>query len=111
MTTITNNQGITEQPAAQQPQGQGAALQISDLQNILLIVDLASQRGAFRANELAQIGQVFDRISQFLQATLPPPAEAPAAPAAPPLPTGQTPVMAPVSTSPMTPPFAPKIGG
>lgn len=109
MTTITNNQAITEQPAAQQPQGQGAALQISDLQNILLIVDLASQRGAFRANELAQIGQVFDRISQFLQATLPPAAEAPAA--VPPVPTGQPPVMAPVSTSPMTPPFAPKIGG
>ena len=30
------------------------------------IVDLATQRGAFRANELTQVGQVYDKLNNFL---------------------------------------------
>lgn len=106
MSTITNSPGLGNGiPPSQEPAPQNnAALQISDLQNLLMIVDLASARGAFRANELTQIGQVFDRVSQFLQATQP---AAQPEPLAPPAPQG-TPPMSPVT--PMTPPFAPKVG-
>ena len=36
---------------------------LQDLQILANIVDLASQRGAFRGNELTQVGAVFDRLS------------------------------------------------
>ena len=39
---------------------------LQDLQLIANIVDLASQRGAFRGNELSQVGTVFDKLSAFL---------------------------------------------
>jgi hypothetical protein len=33
-------------------------------------VDLASTRGAFRANELREVGEVFDRLNQFVEASV-----------------------------------------
>tara|TARA_B100000927_G_scaffold289993_1_gene287747 strand:+ start:489 stop:800 length:312 start_codon:yes stop_codon:yes gene_type:complete len=39
---------------------------LNDLQLLANIVDLASQRGAFRGNELTQVGAVFDKLSAFL---------------------------------------------
>lgn len=42
-----------------------------DLQNVLVIMDLASSRGAFRGAELQPIGQLYNKINQFLQAALP----------------------------------------
>lgn len=40
---------------------------LQDLQLLAQIVDLASQRGAFRGNELTQVGGVFDKLTVFLQ--------------------------------------------
>lgn len=42
-----------------------------DLQNVLVIFDLASSRGAFRGPELQPIGQLYDKINAFLQMALP----------------------------------------
>jgi len=39
---------------------------LQDLQLLAQIVDLASQRGAFRGNELTQVGAAFDKLSTFL---------------------------------------------
>lgn len=110
MSTVTNSPGLSEglPPSQEAPTQNAAALQISDLQNLLLIVDLASSRGAFRANELAQIGQVFDRVSQFLQATQPSQTAPENPPAPAPVPQGMSPMMTPVT--PITPPFSPKVG-
>ena len=41
---------------------------VQDLGNLHAIVDLAAQRGAFRGNELAQVGSVFDKLTVFLEA-------------------------------------------
>ena len=41
-------------------------LSVTDLAVIKNIIDLASTRGAFRANELRQIGEVYDKLSAFL---------------------------------------------
>lgn len=60
-------------------------LQISDLRNLLMIVDVASQRGAFKGPELSQVGSVFDRVSQFLQSVTPQPEQATPAPPAEPV--------------------------
>jgi hypothetical protein len=42
------------------------SINLSDLANLLQIVDLATQRGAFRGNELSQVGAVFDKLNAFL---------------------------------------------
>ena len=39
---------------------------MNDLQLLAQIVDLATQRGAFRGNELSQVGGVYDKLSNFL---------------------------------------------
>lgn len=41
-------------------------LTISDLQVLGRIVDLASRRGAFQANELSQVGDAYNKLSGFL---------------------------------------------
>jgi hypothetical protein len=43
---------------------------IADLGLIKNIIDLASSRGAFRGNELSQVGEVFDKLSVFLDAVV-----------------------------------------
>lgn len=53
-------------------------INITDLQNILVVIDLASNRGAFRGNELEPIGQLYNKIGKFVQAALPPQPEQPA---------------------------------
>jgi hypothetical protein len=39
---------------------------ITDLQNILVLIDLAAQRGALRAAELASVGALYDKINKFI---------------------------------------------
>mgnify|MGYP001203157403 CR=1 FL=1 len=58
-----------EAVAPMQPQGSAEApqLSIADLQALLNIIDAASSRGAFRANELSNVGRVVDKLTKFLQ--------------------------------------------
>lgn len=44
-------------------------LQLSDLLVCAQAIQLASTRGAFRAEEFTQIGGVFDRVTTFLKAS------------------------------------------
>ena len=48
------------------PEQADTSISLQDLQVLANIVDLASQRGAFRGNELTQVGAVFDKLSAFL---------------------------------------------
>lgn len=43
---------------------------VSDLDTLRNIVDLASARGAFRGAELKQVGEVYDKLSAFLDAVV-----------------------------------------
>lgn len=52
------------QVEAQQDQ---ATLGVADLQNAAQVIDVAVSRGAFRAAEAAQVGQVFNRLAAFIQ--------------------------------------------
>lgn len=60
----------TPQPAqAQQEQQQapqGPDLNISDLAALKNIIEVATQRGAFKANELAAVGTTFNKLEAFL---------------------------------------------
>ena len=62
------------QPTTPPTQGQAPAapdLTISDLKNIGIILDVASTRGAFRANEMATIGLVYNKLQGFLARVAP----------------------------------------
>ena len=43
---------------------------ITDLDTIKNIIDLASTRGAFRGEELSQVGVVYDKLTAFLSAVI-----------------------------------------
>ena len=43
---------------------------IADLDMIKNIIDLASSRGAFRAAEMKQVGEVYDKLTAFLAAVV-----------------------------------------
>tara|TARA_Y100000748_G_C15325398_1_gene421832 strand:- start:35 stop:307 length:273 start_codon:yes stop_codon:yes gene_type:complete len=58
----------------QTPQEQ-AGITLNDIANVVRIIDVASQRGAFRGPELSQVGTVHDRLMKFLEANQPKPAE------------------------------------
>ena len=47
------------------------ALSIGDLKNLTTIIDVASSRGAFRANEMASIGLMYNKLQSFLNKTAP----------------------------------------
>lgn len=52
-------------------------LTIQDLGNIRAIIDIAAQRGAFRATELEAVGNTFNKLNAFLNAVAPEPSEMP----------------------------------
>lgn len=43
-----------------------STLKITDLETIRQALDLAAVRGAFRANEMRRVGEVFEKLSFFL---------------------------------------------
>lgn len=53
----------TEKPAG----AAGSELNISDLSALKSIVDVATQRGAFKAAELEAVGKVYNRLNAFLE--------------------------------------------
>ena len=63
------NEEVVEAPAetAEQEQTGIDSISLQDLQVLANVVDLATQRGAFRGNELTQVGAVFDKLSGFLE--------------------------------------------
>jgi hypothetical protein len=39
---------------------------ITDLKNVLVLIDLCTQRGAFRAPELSSVAGLYDKIQSFV---------------------------------------------
>ena len=51
--------GVEQAPAAPD-------LNVSDLTGVKSIIDIATQRGAFKANELEAVGKTFNKLETFL---------------------------------------------
>jgi len=47
------------------------SLTIADIATLKQIVEVASSRGAFRAEELSQVGAVYDRVSAWIDSMTP----------------------------------------
>ena len=60
---------VTSQEQAPTPAEAQPNLSLQDLLLVTQIIQLASQRGAFRAEELSNIGGLYDRLVVFLNAT------------------------------------------
>lgn len=43
-------------------------LEVDDLLNVLKIINTATERGAFKANELSFVGQTYDKFATFVRA-------------------------------------------
>ena len=57
-----------EAQANTEEQPQGPDLNVSDLAGIKSIIEVATQRGAFKANELEAVGKIFNKLEVFLEA-------------------------------------------
>jgi len=60
---------IVEEPQAEEPAQQGAQaaeLTINDLNAMKVIIDIASSRSAFKPNEMAVVGQTYNKLTTFL---------------------------------------------
>ena len=53
--------------APQEAQQPGVDLNISDLVALKSIIEVASQRGAFKAAELEAVGKTFNKLNTFLE--------------------------------------------
>jgi hypothetical protein len=60
----------TEAPAESSNEQNPAELTIQDLAAIRQIIDVASQRGAFKPNEMVTVGQTYTKLDTFLQAVV-----------------------------------------
>ena len=57
--------------AGKAPQPDPTALSIGDLKNLSTILDVASTRGAFKANEMAGVGFLYNKLQAFLAKVAP----------------------------------------
>lgn len=69
MTEEVKNQEAQTAPATEpvQEQASGPELNVNDLSALRSIVDVATQRGAFKATELEAVGKVYNRLNSFLE--------------------------------------------
>lgn len=65
MTDQVENTQPEQQAGAEQQQA-GAELNIQDLTAMKAIIDIASSRGAFKPNEMAIVGQTYNKLTTFL---------------------------------------------
>lgn len=46
------------------------SITVSDLDTLRNLIDLACTRGAFRANEVKQVGELHEKLTKFLEAVV-----------------------------------------
>lgn len=64
-----DEQASAQETAAEQPQAAPAPdLNLNDLLAIRNLIEVVTQRGVFKANELSSAGVLYDKLSAFLNA-------------------------------------------
>jgi hypothetical protein len=66
MTDTVQDTQQEQAPEAQQ-QDQANDLTINDLAAMKNIIDLGSQRGAFKPNEMVAVGTIYNKLTNFLE--------------------------------------------
>jgi len=52
-------------------QAQAPSMTINDIAFMVQIIEIVAQRGAFKAEELSNVGAVYDKVKAFLAASVP----------------------------------------
>jgi hypothetical protein len=68
---VATSQPITQTQTQTPPPQPTTDLTIADLRNLGTIIDVASSRGAFRANEMATVGLMYNKLQSFLAKVAP----------------------------------------
>jgi len=66
----SENTEDVQQETQEQPQAEGqpaADLNLNDLAALRSVIDVASQRGAFKSNELESVGKIYNKLNNFLE--------------------------------------------
>lgn len=64
---VSSDEAVSETfTDAEQPQEAVETLSLQELDQIAQVIDLASQRGAFRGGELSAVGALYNKLIQFL---------------------------------------------
>jgi hypothetical protein len=66
MTDKVENKEEAQAPEAEAP-AQSNDLNINDLNALKAIIDIASQRGAFKPSEMVAVGQTYNKLASFLE--------------------------------------------
>ena len=66
---VKNQEAAAQQPAAEQQAT--TDLTISDLNALKTVIDVATQRGAFKAAEMEAVGKVYNKLNNFLATVAP----------------------------------------
>ncbi len=64
--TVSNVEAPEVGETAEQDGRPVESITLRDLDQIAQIIDLASQRGAFKGGELTVVGSLYDKLAQFL---------------------------------------------
>jgi hypothetical protein len=59
---------VAQGEAAQAAPEAGPELTVNDLSQIKQVIDVASQRGAFKPNEMVSVGTIYSKLETFLAA-------------------------------------------
>jgi hypothetical protein len=54
-------------PGQEVPDEANAEITLNDLASLKAIIDVASQRGAFKPNEMVAVGTLYNKLDKFLQ--------------------------------------------
>jgi|TARA_B110000444_G_scaffold246092_1_gene267252 hypothetical protein len=57
----------TQEAPATEPENNEPQISLADFSATLQVIDVCTQRGAFRGEELSSVGQLRDRINAFVQ--------------------------------------------
>jgi len=67
MSEQTESQEVKAQEAVSETAAQGPDLNLTDLAALRSIIDVASQRGAFKAAELEAVGKLYNKLNAFIE--------------------------------------------
>jgi hypothetical protein len=65
---MSNKDAVVPEEATQPQAEKGPELSVQDLSAIKSIIDVASQRGAFKPGEMVTVGQTYNKLEAFLAA-------------------------------------------
>ncbi len=63
---MSNEENDNIEQTSETPAQEGAELNLNDLNAMKVIIDIASSRGAFKPNEMAVVGQTYNKLTSFL---------------------------------------------